>query len=163
MVPFEDVDGISSIRIKRLTVWDVMISLLDSCGFQSYPIADSDDSDAEVSAEVSKPLTIIQLVRGSIGVAPSHAGRSTDCFWGAHEMAKTLKKIWAVLEDALRKIDSGQMSIVAWCFSPPERELSEIRKVIQIASELAPDFECINFLCAHYHLISPVLELPRPP
>jgi len=130
---------------KQLTVWDAMISLLDSCGFQSYPIVDSDDSDAEVSAEVSEPLTVIQLVRGSVGVAPSHAGRSTDCFWGSHEMAETLQNIWAFLEIALRKIDSGQLSIVAWCFSPPERDLSEIRRVIQVASELAPNIAFIRF------------------
>jgi len=127
------------------TVWGEMIALLDSRGFQSYPIADSDDSDAEAFSEVSKPLTIIQLVRGSVGVAPGHAGRSTDCFWGSREMAETLRGIWAVLEDALRKIDSGQQSIVAWCFSPPERGPTEIRKVIQVASELAPNFGVIRF------------------
>lgn len=60
-------------------------------------------------------------------------------------MTKTLNKIWAVLEDALRTIDSGQLSIVAWCFGPPERERAEIRKVIQVASELAPDLRAVRF------------------
>lgn len=127
------------------SVWDEMNALLDRHGFQSYPIDDSDDSDSEVSVEGLTPLTIIQLVRGSVGIAPSHAGRSTACFWGSLEMAETLQKIWAVLEDALRKIDAGRLSIVAWCFGPPERGLAEIREVIQVASQLAPNLRAVRF------------------
>ena len=134
----------TSVKSVR-TVWDEMNALLDSCGFQSYPIDDPDDSDAEVSAEGSNPLTIIQLVRGSVGVAPSHAGRATDCFWGSHEMAETLQEIWTVMEGAQRKIDPGQLSLVAWCFGPPERTVAEIREVIQVASRLAPKLGGIRF------------------
>jgi hypothetical protein len=75
-------------------------------------------------------------------------------------MAETLQEIWAVLEGGLRKIDPGQLSLVAWCFGPPERTVAEIREVIQAASQLAPKLGGIRFAVRP---LSPLLTGVRAP
>lgn len=128
------------------TVWDEMESLLTTHGFQSYPIPDTDDGDTEIGENGPKPRTIIQLVRGAVGVAPNHAGRSTDSFWDSEEMAKTLRKLWDILDRALKTVQPQQHSLVAWCFSSSDRLTEGIRSVINEARKLSPDFRAQRYL-----------------
>jgi len=128
------------------TVWDEMESLLTNHGFQSYPVPETDDGDTEVGAESTKPRTIIQLVRGAVGVAPNHAGRSTNSFWSSEEMAKTLQKLWDILEIAFKTVQPQQQSLVAWCFNSSDHLAEEIRSVIKEARKLSPDFRTQRYL-----------------
>jgi hypothetical protein len=134
------------IRDASPTVWTELELLLHTYGFQSYPIPDTEDSDSEYTSENLRPRTIIQLVRGAVGVAPSHAGRSTDGFWNSTEMAKTLQKLWDILEKALNIVQPQQHSLVAWCFSPQGRTVQDIRSVIEEAKNQLPAFPAQRFM-----------------
>lgn len=127
-------------------IWDAMSSLLASYGFQSYPIPESDESEEDSSVEDGEPRTMIQLVRGAVGVVPSHAGRSTDCFWGSVEMATTLQQTWDVLEAALKTVEPGHHSLVAWSFGPPVRTAADVQLIIEAARGISPKLRCRQFL-----------------
>jgi len=104
-----------------------------------------DDNDNETEVGTGR-LTIVQLVRGSIGVLPGHAGRSTSCFWDSTEMGRLLNQIWEVLEAALKILNPGQQSLVAWCFGPPERDTPEIRMLIDEAKKQSPELYTQRFV-----------------
>lgn len=145
---------------STLLVWDEMKSLLDTHGFQPYPIPDIEDSDTETTVQSVRPRTIIQLVRGAVGVAPSHAGRSTDSFWNSTVMAETLQRLWEGLNEAFKAVYSDQHSFIAWCFGLPERTAEQIQAVIGEAKRQSPAFRAQQFTIRP---LSPGLTAVRTP
>jgi len=115
-----------------------MSALLQERGFQPYPIgdnlvADDDVPDADAVAESGLPLTIIQLVRLTMGLPMAMVDFPTFAFWNSYKLQEKLDKIWSALDSAVADLHPGNYSIVAWCFRVPSPTVSEILQIIEFA------------------------------
>jgi hypothetical protein len=121
-----------------------MRSALQNRGFEQYrkSTTASEENDDTLEGETDSAngsLTIIQLVRSMAGIPSSAIDFPTLAFWDSIDLATYLHRIWSSLDAALKTIDSGAHSIVSWSFYPPAREQRDLLKVIDLASQIAPD------------------------
>lgn len=126
-----------------------MSALLRERGFQPYPIVDnlaaSDEvPDADALTESGTPLTMIQLVRLTMGVPMAMVDFPTFAFWNSDILQKQLDKMWSALDSAVADLHPGNYSIVAWCFRVPSPTVSEILHVIEVAGSNSANVRIVD-------------------
>lgn len=125
--------------MTELTVWDRMEELLDRFGFHQYQV---DDDRAvvltpdTVDESGAGGMSILELVRGALGVPREAASFPPYMFWDGIEMGPVLNQIWSRLNAALNAEVPSSHEIVAWCYLPSERSVSDLRKVIKRAGQM---------------------------
>lgn len=129
--------------------WRQMSALLEERGFQPYPIGDNlapndEVLDADAVAESGLPLTMIQLVRLTMGLPMAMVDFPTFAFWNSDELQKKLDKIWSGLDSAVTDLHPGNYSIVAWCFRVPSPSVSEILRVIEVAKSKSGEVHIVD-------------------
>lgn len=132
-----------------LNAWSQMIEHLEQRGFQPYPINENQISTGSTdsihkNAALSTPLTIIQLVRSSMGVPMHMADYPTFAFWEGVRLQKSLDAIWSALDTAVREMHPGTHSIVAWCFRLPPPSGPEVIEIVNLAKAKAPEIFVAN-------------------
>lgn len=125
--------------MSKLTLWDRMEELLDRFGFRQYRV-DDDRAMVLTSDTVDESgaggMSILELVRGALGVPREAASFPPYMFWDGLEMVPILDQIWSRLNAALRAEEPSAYEIVAWCYLPSERSVSDLRKVIKRAEQI---------------------------
>lgn len=129
--------------------WRQMSALLQERGFRPYPIGDNlapidEVLDADAVAESKLPLTMIQLVRLTIGVPMAMVDFPTFAFWDSDKLQKKLDKIWSSLDSAVADLHPGNYSVVAWCFRVPSPTVPEVLKVIEVAKAKSGEVRIVD-------------------
>jgi len=137
------------VNTTSVDAWRQMSALLRERGFQPYPIgdnlaADDDVLDADAVAESGLPLTIIQLVRLTMGLPMAMVDFPTFAFWNSYKLQEKFDKMWSALDSAVADLHPGNYSIVAWCFRVPSPTVSEILQIIEFAKSKSGEVRVVD-------------------
>lgn len=137
------------------TIWEQMESLLDEHGFRQYRVDDlsltdsdpeRDDKESAVESGQHGPMTILELVRGSLGVRRHAADFPVYMFWRGNAMRELLDHVWGALNEALRQEYPNAREIISWCYLPIQREVDDLRKIVRQAARNTPDLPSKQFV-----------------
>jgi hypothetical protein len=129
-------------------VWNQMSLLLKQRGFRPYPVGDTpssaeDDYESGVDLDSTSPLTILQLVRSTMGIPMSLIDFPSFAFWDASKLQTCLENVWSALDAATSELHPETRSIVAWCYRIPPPTADEVYAIMRLAESKSPDIRAV--------------------